>query len=89
MGPQGPEGPQGPQGPAGNNNVLTSPTIYTFLNNDTLFIQDARVRRTSMILLQYVGGGKAKGDLSLETVVDGGFTVHGKLKESFRYVVVN
>ena len=89
MGPQGLQGLQGPQGPAGNNNVVSSPTIYTFTNSDTLVILDPRVQATSMILLQYVGGEKGKGDLRVESIVNGSFTARGKQKESFRYVIVN
>ena len=42
-----------------------------------------------MILLEYLGGDKGKGDLRVESIVNGAFTARGKLKESFRYVIVN
>ena len=89
QGPIGPQGPQGPQGPAAPNTVFAS-TIYTIAKGDKITIQDARITPTSVILLQYVGGDKGKGDdLRVESIVAGAFTVHGKHDEPFRYVIIN
>ena len=65
-------------------------TIYRIGKGDKITIQDARITPTSIILLQYVGGGKGKGDdLRVESIVAGAFTAHGKHDEPFRYVIIN
>jgi hypothetical protein len=40
-------------------------------------------------LLQYIGGGKNKGELFVDTIIAGGFTAYGESGKRFRYVIVN
>jgi hypothetical protein len=79
-GQAGPQGPQGPPGPAG---ALVASLTHTFPASGKLTISDPSVTATSVIVVQYVGGGV----LRRITVRDGGFTAIGRPRKQFRYVV--
>jgi hypothetical protein len=78
-------------GPTGSRRQrsVTSSTIYTIPGNGAIAIQDSRITATSVVLLQYVGGDKGKGEFGVETIINGGFTGRGQPKERFRYVIIN
>jgi len=88
VGPVGPAGPQGPQGPPGtSSNIFPSAQVYTLPKNGKLTITDAHVTASSVIFLQYVGGGIIPP--VAVTITNGRFEVMGLPGKNFRYVVFN
>jgi hypothetical protein len=88
----GAPGPQGPPGPPGNPNIFPSGQVYTFPSNGRLTITDSNVTATSVIVLQYVGGGVApplSPNPILISTAPGQFTASGVVSKQFRYVVIN
>jgi collagen triple helix repeat protein len=88
-GPQGPSGPQGPAGTPGTGAALTASQAYTLPRAGSIIITDSRVTPTSMITLQYVGGGPACAPPVATQIQPGRFTVIGIANKQFRYVVFN
>ena len=87
-GPTGPPGPQGPPGPPGSGNTFPSP-VHTFPQGGALSVEDLNVTSTSVILLQYVGGGAHPTQPSVVRVQAGRFIAKGQPGRQFRYVVFN
>jgi hypothetical protein len=88
-GPTGATGPTGPPGPPGGGNIYPSALIHTFPRGGVLRIEDSNVAATSVILLQYVGGGGNPSELLVLNVEAGRFTAKGRAGRQFRYVVFN
>jgi hypothetical protein len=88
-GPAGPQGPTGPPGPPGNSNTFPSSLVHTFPHGGVLTIEDVNVTSTSVILLQYVGGGGNPSELIVQHVEAGQFIARGRAGRQFRYVVFN
>lgn len=87
-GPTGPPGPQGPPGPPGSGNTFPSP-VHTFPQGGVRTVADLNVTSTSVILLQYVGGGWHPTQPMVLRVEAGQFTARGQAGRQFRYVVFN
>jgi len=88
-GKEGPQGIQGPTGPAGPGTSTNASQAYTLPRGGRLTITDARVTPTSMITLEYVGGGLTCGPLVATQIQPRRFTVVGLSNKQFRYVVFN
>jgi hypothetical protein len=70
---------------------LTSGQIYTFPSSGTLTILDPSVTPTSLIVLNYVGGGIApvlSQNPIVTSIAPGQFTVAGVASKPFRYAVI-
>lgn len=87
----GPAGPPGPPGPPGTAGTFPSPLVHTFPRGGVLTIEDPNVKATSVILLQYVGGGGGWNprELVVVHVEAGRFVARGRTDRQFRYVVFN
>lgn len=85
-GPRGPRGPRGAPGPPAENAAYPSSRTYRFSRQGRRRINDPHVKRTSVIIVQYVGRG-GKRPTSVARMRPGRFVALGTPRRAFRYVI--
>lgn len=85
-GPTGPQGPRGAPGPPAENQAFPSSRTYRFSKKGRRPIRDPHVKRSSVVIIQYVGRG-GKRPTSVARQRRGSFVAIGSPRRAFRYVI--
>jgi hypothetical protein len=93
QGPAGPAGPEGPTGPIGPPSLtaVKGNACYPPGNNanSVLIVNDASVRTSSIVMLNYTDAGSNGNALAIVSQANGYFATTGSPNKCFQYVVLN